>query len=160
MPSQADVLIHEPIGTENCLHLSVFTKDIKPDTLKPVLAWIHGGAFLVGSMAKEMFNPEFLLRKDVVLISINYRLGAFGINIKHILFKKTFTRITQIISPFVFNFSGFLSLKNPELNVPGNAGLKDQVMALKWIKENCMHFGGDPDNISMSTFSAQFIRHR
>lgn len=44
--------------------------------------------------------------------------------------------------------AGFLSLKDPELGIPGNAGLKDQVMALKWVKENCMHFGGDPNNIS------------
>lgn len=45
-------------------------------------------------------------------------------------------------------FAGFLSLQDPELGVPGNAGMKDQVMALKWAKKNCMHFGGDPDNIS------------
>lgn len=43
---------------------------------------------------------------------------------------------------------GFVSFEDPELGIPGNAGLKDQTMALKWIKENCAHFGGDPDNIS------------
>lgn len=48
--------------------------------------------------------------------------------------------------------SGFLSLKDPTLHVPGNQGLKDQVLALKWVKENCMHFGGDPDNISEIKF--------
>lgn len=48
----------------------------------------------------------------------------------------------------LFYCVGFLSLKDPELGIPGNAGLKDQVMALKWIKENCQHFGGDPENIS------------
>lgn len=50
---------------------------------------------------------------------------------------------------FVGLFVGFSSFKDPELEIPGNAGLKDQTMALKWIKENCMHFGGDPENISM-----------
>lgn len=66
------------IGNENCLHLSVYTLNIKPDTLKPVMVWIHGGAFLLGSNSKDFYNPEFLLRKDIVLFAINYRLGAFG----------------------------------------------------------------------------------
>lgn len=43
---------------------------------------------------------------------------------------------------------GFVTFNDRELGIPGNAGLRDQVMALKWIKENCMYFGGDPDNIS------------
>lgn len=52
-------------------------------------------------------------------------------------------------SLYVFiQFIGFSSFKDPELGIPGNAGLKDQTMALKWVKENCMHFGGDPENIS------------
>lgn len=89
MPSQGDVVTHNIIGTENCLHLAIFTHDIKPDILKPVIAWIHGGAFIMGSNAKEMFNPEFLLRKDIVLISINYRLGAFGKNIEQIQYEKS-----------------------------------------------------------------------
>lgn len=42
------------------------------------MVWIHGGAFLLGSNSKDFYNPEFLLRKDIVLIAINYRLGAFG----------------------------------------------------------------------------------
>lgn len=78
MACQADLLTQIPIGKENCLHLSVFTHDVKPSVLKPVMVWIHGGAFYFGSNSKDFFNPEFLLRKDVVLISINYRLGAFG----------------------------------------------------------------------------------
>lgn len=78
MACQADLLTRIPVGKENCLHLSVFTRDINPNKLKSVMVWIHGGAFIFGSNSKDFFNPEFLLRKDIILISINYRLGAFG----------------------------------------------------------------------------------
>lgn len=78
MSWQTDMLFHKPIGTENCLQLSVYTHDIKPNVLKPVMVWIHGGAFIFGSVAKEYYNPELLLRKDIVFIAMNYRLGALG----------------------------------------------------------------------------------
>lgn len=78
MAWQTDLLINLPMGTEDCLHLSVYTRDIKPNVLKPVMVWIHGGAFAFGSNSKEFFGPEFLLREDIVLIAMNYRLGAFG----------------------------------------------------------------------------------
>lgn len=79
MACQQDLLITKiMVGTENCLHLSVFTRDIQPSTLIPVIVYIHGGAFIYGSNSKDMFNPEFLLRENVVLIAINYRLGALG----------------------------------------------------------------------------------
>lgn len=78
MACQTDVVSQRQVGAENCLHLSVYTRDIKPDVLKPVMVWIHGGAFILGSNSKDIFNPEFLLRNDVVVITINYRLGAIG----------------------------------------------------------------------------------
>lgn len=79
MSCQPDLMISKiTIGMEDCLHLSVFTHDISPSTLKPCMVWIHGGAFIFGSKSKELFNPEFLLRKQIVLIAINYRLGALG----------------------------------------------------------------------------------
>lgn len=120
MACQNNSISNKSFGDEDCLHLSVYTRDITPDQLKPVMVWIHGGAFIMGSNAKDTYNPEYLLRHDVVVIAINYRLGAFGL----------------------------LSLNDPELGIPGNAALKDQTMALKWIKENCTYFGGDPENIS------------
>lgn len=76
-----------PMGTEDCLHLSVFTHDLRPNTLKPCMVWIHPGAFIYGSNNKDLYNPEFLLRKEIILISINYRLGAFG---------RYYSRITSI----------------------------------------------------------------
>lgn len=79
-----------------------------------------------GSSSPTSSGPDFLLQKDVILVSFNYRVNALG----------------------------FLSLDDPLLDVPGNAGLKDQLMALKWIKENIKNFGGDPDNVTLFGTSA------
>lgn len=78
MACQNDIFLQRPTGAENCLHLSVFTRDIEPAVLRPVMVWIHGGAFILGSNTKLLSNPEYLLRNDVVVVSINYRLGAHG----------------------------------------------------------------------------------
>lgn len=75
---QKDMVFKRCAGNENCLHLNIYTKDMEPKTLKPVMVWIHGGAFILGSNTKDIYNPELLLRKDIVLVVINYRLGAFG----------------------------------------------------------------------------------
>lgn len=88
----------------------------------PVVVYIHGGAFMFGD--SEFLYPDILFKKDIVFVSIAYRLGPLG----------------------------FLSTEDDV--VPGNMGLKDQVIALKWIKKNIEAFGGDPDNIILSGFSA------
>ncbi|XP_051862896.1 esterase B1-like isoform X3 [Drosophila albomicans] len=113
-------------GVEDCLYLNVYTNNPKPAKPRPVMIWIHGGGFLAGEATREWYGPDYLIKEDIVLVAIQYRLGALG----------------------------FLSLKTPGLNVPGNAGLKDQVMALKWIKNNCASFGGDPDCITVFGESA------
>lgn len=94
--------------------------------LRPVMFWIHGGAFMTGSNKTELFGPEYLIAENVVIVTINYRLG----------------------------FLGFLSLDDPLLGVPGNAGLKDMVMALKWVQENISQFCGDPNNVTIFGESA------
>ncbi|XP_059061393.1 juvenile hormone esterase-like [Achroia grisella] len=106
-------------GNESCLFLNVYTKCLRSPKKSPVMVFIHGGAFTSGSGNSDVFGPDYLLQHDVVLVTINYRLEVLG----------------------------FLSLDIPE--VPGNAGMKDQVAALKWVRENIAEFGGDPDNVSI-----------
>ncbi|KAI4468858.1 carboxylesterase [Holotrichia oblita] len=89
--------------------------------LKPVMVWIHGGAFQVGSTTTELYGPEFLLTQDIVLVTVNYRLGALG----------------------------FSCLEDSTLGVTGNNGLRDILMALKWIKANIKEFLGNPENITL-----------
>lgn len=114
------------VGSEDSLMLNIYTKNLRPDKLQPVMIYIHGGAFQNGSSTSKFYGPDYLLMADVVLVTINYRLGALG----------------------------FMSLKDKELNVPGNAGLKDQLMAMRFVKNNIQHFGGDPDNITLFGQSA------
>ncbi|KAH9641816.1 hypothetical protein HF086_005356 [Spodoptera exigua] len=90
----------------------------------PVMVYIHGGAYVLGNGGKMVVGPEFLVKQDVILVSFNYRLGVLG----------------------------FLCLHTQE--APGNAGLKDQVAALRWIKKNIAAFGGDPDNVTIFGTSA------
>lgn len=107
----------------DCLSLNVYVPAFPRKPL-PVMVFIHGGGFTVGSGGKLVYGPEFIVRKDVILVTFNYRLGALG----------------------------FLCLRTKE--VPGNAGLKDQVAALRWVKKNIEKFGGDPDNITLFGESA------
>nr|CAD7568085.1 unnamed protein product [Timema californicum] len=92
--------------------------------LKPVMVWIHGGAFEMGSGDSDFYGPDYFLAQDVVFVSINYRLGALG----------------------------FLNLDGSD--VSANNGLRDQVMALTWINKNISKFGGDPDNVTIFGESA------
>lgn len=110
-------------GDENCLYLNVYSKYLSNEN-KPVIVFIHGGAFMSGSGNSELYGPEYLVQHDVVLVTINYRLEVLG----------------------------FLCLDTED--VPGNAGLKDQVAALKWVKNNISNFGGDPNNVTLMGESA------
>lgn len=116
-------------GDEDCLFLNVYTPAL-PDNISgynpklAVMVWIHGGAFAVGSGNAFLYGPDHLVGAGVVLVTLNYRLGALG----------------------------FLSLENEE--VPGNMGLKDQVMALKWVRDNIEAFGGDSSRVTIFGESA------
>lgn len=118
------------VGNENCLVLNVYTPSLSEpsslEPLKPVMVWIHGGAFVWGSGNTELYGPEYLLTEDIVLVTINYRIGLLG----------------------------FLRFEDPTLEVPGNAGFKDQVMALRWVQDNIEAFNGNPGNVTIFGESA------
>ncbi|XP_054012751.1 esterase FE4-like [Hylaeus anthracinus] len=110
------------VGTEDCLYLNVYTKSITET--RPVMVWVHGGALQRGSGSYRFMKPDYLVEKDVVVVAINYRLGALG----------------------------FLNLGHPA--APGNQGLKDIIAALRWTQENIAKFGGDPNNVTLCGQSA------
>lgn len=114
--------------SEDCLRLNVYTKSLPFDgdrLLKPVIVYIPGGGYYVGSgLSTDYGGPKYLLERDIVLVTINYRLATLG----------------------------FLALGIAE--VPGNAGFKDMVFALRWVKANIPYFGGDPDSVTVLGNSA------
>lgn len=114
---------------EDCLFLNVWTPGLD-DARRPVLFWIHGGAFIIGSGSEAFLDSRKLVRRgDIVLVSINYRLGALG-------------------------FMNLKEITGGRIPATGNEGLLDQVAALDWVRENIASFGGDPENITISGFSA------
>jgi para-nitrobenzyl esterase len=113
--------------TEDCLYLNVYTpRDGR--FLKPVMVYIHGGAFLTGE--SDDYGARRLVGHDVVVVTINYRLGALG-----------------------FMANSALAAESPE-GSSGNYGLMDQQEALRWVRRNIDAFGGDPDNVTIFGESA------
>ncbi|XP_030559137.1 uncharacterized protein LOC115761509 [Drosophila novamexicana] len=125
-PVQKAMLTGVIEGSEDCLYLNVYAKQLKTAKPLPVMVYIYGGAFSIGEATRELYAPDYFMAKDVVLVTLNYRVDCLG----------------------------FLSLKDPSLEVPGNAGLKDQVLALKWVKQYISHFNGDVNNITVFGESA------
>ncbi|XP_042883565.1 venom carboxylesterase-6-like [Penaeus japonicus] len=114
----------ELMGDEDCLYLNVFTPQLAEgagDGL-PVMVYIHGGAFFGGFAA--IYRPHILLDQDIVLVTIQYRVGTLG----------------------------FLSTEDEV--IPGNFGLKDQSLALRWVQRNIRNFGGDPSQVTVFGLSA------
>ncbi|XP_038211606.1 esterase FE4-like [Zerene cesonia] len=112
------------VGQEDCLTLNVYTPITQPATQLPVMVFIHGGGFYDGSGTASIFGPKHLVSHEIVLVTINYRL----------------------------NIQGFACLGIKD--APGNAGMKDQVAALRWVQRNIKAFGGDPDNVTIFGESA------
>jgi para-nitrobenzyl esterase len=115
--------------SEDCLFLNIWSPGLD-DKRRPVMVWIHGGAFTIGSGSSPMYEGSVLARRnDVVVVTVNYRL----------------------------NLLGFLNLREAtggRIPATGNEGLLDQVAALKWVQEHIAAFGGDPDNVTIMGESA------
>ena len=130
------VLYAEPLPhmSEDCLYLNVWTPAPAPATgaagARPVMVWIHGGAFTSGAGSSPTYDARALAAKGVVVVTINYRLGVFGF------------------------------FAHPELSaeagqdIHANFGITDQIAALKWVKANIAAFGGDPSNVTIFGESA------
>ncbi|KAL7727114.1 hypothetical protein ACLKA6_017387 [Drosophila palustris] len=108
-------------GSEDCLYLNIAVKRLRSEKPLPVMVYVHGGGFKTGDASRRAWSPDYLMREEVIYISIGHRLGAFG----------------------------YMSFADPSLGIPGNAGLKDIVLALKWIKANARYFNGDENNITL-----------
>ncbi len=105
--------------SEDCLYLNIWTSSVNKNEKKPVMVWVHGGADTGGWSYEPDYLGHHLAKKDVVVVSIGYRLNVFGF------------------------------FKHPEMTEEtGNFGLEDEILALKWIKENIADFGGDPSNVT------------
>ncbi|XP_008283300.1 cholinesterase-like isoform X2 [Stegastes partitus] len=114
--------------SEDCLYLNVWSPRFNKTQTSPVavLVWIYGGGYNAGTSSLDLYGGHFLSRSEgVVVVSMNYRVGAFG----------------------------FLSLPDNK-NIKGNVGLLDQRLALKWVANNIAAFGGDPSKVTLFGESA------
>lgn len=120
-----------PPCSEDCLYLNIWTPESASlESGLPVLFWIHGGAFMHGCGTEKEFDGEGFARDGVILVTVNYRVNAFG-----------------------FFAHPDLEAETPE-GVSGNYGILDQIFALQWVRENIAAFGGDPEKVTIFGQSA------
>lgn len=125
---------YQPVS-EDCLNLNVLAPAAASAEPRPVMVFIHGGAYTLGSSATPLYVGGSLVRRSlresdgIVYVSINYRLGSLG-----------YLDMTQF--------------STPERQFDSNLGLRDQVAALEWVQRNIDRFGGDPDNVTIFGESA------
>jgi len=119
----------EPMS-EDCLYLNVWSPAETADERLPVMAWLYGGGHHVGSGSARLYWGDRLARKGVIIVTLNYRLGAFG----------------MMAHPELSNEAPY--------GASGNYLLLDQIAALEWVRENIAAFGGDPDNVTLFGQSA------
>jgi len=114
----------EPEG-EDCLRLNVWTNGLNRNGKRPVMVWLHGGGYATGSGGFIVYDGTELARKhDVVVVTVNHRLNIFG-------------------------FLYLADIGNSEYAQASNAGMRDIVSALEWVRDNIEAFGGDPKNVTV-----------
>ncbi len=119
--------LEKEVQSEDCLHLNIYSDSTIGR--KPVMVFIHGGAFILGSGSQSIYDCQNIAAKGVVAVTLNYRLGVFG----------------------MLNFS-FI-----DESFASNIALRDQIKALEWVYENIANFGGDPEDITICGQSAGAI---
>ena len=127
--------VGEIIGSEDCLYLNVFVSEKAKNSKSkvPVMVWIHGGSNVSGYGADVIYTDgDFALDHEIILVTINYRLGPFG---------------------WFYN-SALNSNSNNPLDASGNYGTLDIMKSLEWVNENISYFGGDEKNITIFGESA------
>lgn len=115
--------------SEDCLSLNIWAPVDAAARRLPVFVWIHGGALMSGEGASPIYDGAKLARRDMVVVSINYRLGVLG-------------------------YLAHAGLSAEAGGTSGNYGLLDQIAALEWVKRNIAAFGGDPGNVTVAGESA------
>jgi para-nitrobenzyl esterase len=120
----------KPNMNEDCLFANVWTGAASPLEKRPVYVWIYGGGFTGGSGSEPQYDGEALAKKGLVVVTFNYRLGAFGF----------------LATPELSKESGH--------NASGNFGLQDDIALLEWVHRNIAAFGGDPDRVTIGGWSA------
>jgi para-nitrobenzyl esterase len=115
----------EEATSEDCLFLNIWTPGLRDRAKRPVMFYIHGGAYSHGSGSSPLYDGTRLCRRgDVVVVTVNHRLNAFG-------------------------YLYLARLGGPELADSGNVGMLDLVMALRWVRDNIEEFGGDPSRVML-----------
>jgi para-nitrobenzyl esterase len=114
-----------PPMSEDCLFLNIWTPALDDGGKRPVMVWLHGGAFVTGWGSSPIYDGSSLARhEDVVVVTLNHRLGLLG-------------------------YLNLAELGGSAFEASGNAGMLDIVAALRWLRDNIASFGGDPGNITL-----------
>ena len=116
---------------EDCLTLNIWaSSDTAAGDAKPVLVWVHGGAYIIGSASQPLYDGRILAGSgDAIVVSVTYRVGAFG-------------------------FLDLSSFSSARRRFDSNLGLRDVLAALRWVRDNIAAFGGDPDRVTLFGESA------
>lgn len=126
------VVIHDPneeLNNEDCLYLNIW-KPSDSQEKRAVMVYIHGGGFVGGSSKEDLYNGSVIAKEgDVIVVTMNYRVGMLG-------------------------FFDFSAIGGAEYAGSADAGIEDQILALRWVKDNIAAFGGDPQNITVFGESA------